>query len=74
MWITFAEAMAKAQTLPAELIAKLLRVDGAQKLKVLDVAAGHGMFGITIARHNPHAEIVALDWKNVLEVARKHAE
>ncbi len=74
IWIAFAEAMAKLQTLPAELITKLLHVEGAQKLKVLDVAAGHGVFGITIAKHNPHAEIVALDWKNVLEIARKHAE
>lgn len=74
IWISFAEAMAKLQTLPAEGIARLLHVEGAQKLKVLDIAAGHGVFGITIARHNPHAEIVALDWKNVLQVARKHAE
>jgi ubiquinone/menaquinone biosynthesis C-methylase UbiE len=73
IWISFAEAMAKLQTLPAELIAKLLHVEGAPKLKVLDIAAGHGIFGITIAKHNTHAEIVALDWNNVLEVARKHA-
>ncbi len=74
IWISFAESMAKLQTMTAELTAKLLHVEGAPKLKVLDIAAGHGVFGITIARHNPHAEIVALDWKNVLEVARKHAE
>ena len=74
IWITFAESMAKLQTMTAELTAKLLHVEGAQKMKVLDIAAGHGMFGIAIAKHNPHAEIVALDWKNVLEVAHKHAE
>ena len=74
IWISFAESMAKLQTMTAELTAKLLHVEGAPKLKVLDIAAGHGMFGIAIAKHNPHAEIVALDWKNVLEVARKHAE
>jgi ubiquinone/menaquinone biosynthesis C-methylase UbiE len=73
MWIAFAEAMYKLQTMPAELIAKFLHVETAQQLKVLDIAAGHGAFGIAIARHNPHAEVVALDWKNVLEVARKHA-
>lgn len=74
IWISFAESMARLQTMTAELTAKLLHVEGAQKLKVLDIAAGHGMFGITIAKHNPHAEIVALDWKNVLEVAHEHAE
>src|SRR2546422_1648107 len=33
-------------------------------------AAGHGLFGITLARHNPNAEVVAVDWPKVLEVAR----
>ncbi len=42
-------------------------------LKVLDIAAGHGMFGITIAQRNPEAEIVALDWAAVLEVANENA-
>jgi 2-polyprenyl-3-methyl-5-hydroxy-6-metoxy-1,4-benzoquinol methylase len=74
IWVSFANAMGKMQTLTAELLAKLLHVEGAQNVKVLDIAAGHGIFGITLARHNPHAEIVALDWKNVLEVARKNAE
>lgn len=74
IWISFAESMAKLQAMTGEALAKFLHVEGAQKLKVLDIAAGHGMFGIGIARHNPHAEVVALDWKNVLQVARKHAE
>jgi 2-polyprenyl-3-methyl-5-hydroxy-6-metoxy-1,4-benzoquinol methylase len=42
-------------------------------LKVLDIAAGHGLFGITIAQRNPEAEIVALDWAAVLEVAKENA-
>ena len=40
---------------------------------MLDIAAGHGLFGINIARHNPQAEIVALDWPQVLEVAKENA-
>ena len=74
MWVTFAEAMGKLQAMTSELLAKVLHVEGAQHLKVLDIAAGHGMFGIALARHNPHAEIVAVDWNNVLEVAKKNAE
>jgi ubiquinone/menaquinone biosynthesis C-methylase UbiE len=31
------------------------------------------MFGIAIAMRNPAAEIVAVDWKNVLEVAQENA-
>jgi ubiquinone/menaquinone biosynthesis C-methylase UbiE len=43
-------------------------------MKVLDIAAGHGAFGITIAQRNPRAEIVALDWKPVLAVAQENAK
>ena len=41
---------------------------------MLDIAAGHGMFGITIARRNPAAQIVALDWPAVLGVAQENAK
>ncbi|MBV9453867.1 MAG: methyltransferase domain-containing protein [Rubrobacter sp.] len=74
MWVEFARAMAPLMTLPAELIAKLVGADSGQKWKVLDIAAGHGLFGITLAKHNPNAEIVALDWPNVLEVAKENAQ
>jgi 2-polyprenyl-3-methyl-5-hydroxy-6-metoxy-1,4-benzoquinol methylase len=43
-------------------------------LKVLDIAAGHGLFGIAVLRANPKAEVTAVDWKNVLEVARENAK
>ena len=43
-------------------------------MKVLDIAAGHGMFGLSIARMNPNAQIVALDWPNVLAVAEENAK
>ncbi len=42
--------------------------------KVLDIAAGHGMFGICIAQFNQQASIVAVDWENVLQVAKANAE
>jgi 2-polyprenyl-3-methyl-5-hydroxy-6-metoxy-1,4-benzoquinol methylase len=42
-------------------------------IRVLDIAAGHGLFGIEIARQNPEAQIVALDWARVLEVAMANA-
>ncbi|HVS57469.1 MAG TPA: methyltransferase, partial [Casimicrobiaceae bacterium] len=41
--------------------------------KVLDVAAGHGVFGIAIGKAVPGARIVALDWRPVLEVALENA-
>ena len=42
--------------------------------KVLDVAAGHGLFGIHVAKKSPSAEIHAVDWPAVLEVAKENAE
>jgi ubiquinone/menaquinone biosynthesis C-methylase UbiE len=73
-WIDFAESMAIMQTPNAHTIAKLLHADDGKPLKVLDVAAGHGIFGITIAAKNHSAEIHALDWAPVLEVAQKNAD
>ena len=42
--------------------------------KVLDIAAGHGIFGIEIDRRFPKTNIVAVDWPNVLEVAKEQAQ
>jgi ubiquinone/menaquinone biosynthesis C-methylase UbiE len=73
VWVKFARAMAPMMAMPAQLMAKLVTTEGERRLKVLDIAAGHGLFGIAIAQHNPQAEIVALDWKSVLEVAKENA-
>jgi ubiquinone/menaquinone biosynthesis C-methylase UbiE len=71
LWIEFARSMAPLMMMPAEAIAKM--VAGSGPCRVLDIAAGHGLFGIAIARHNPQAEVVALDWSGVLEVAKENA-
>jgi ubiquinone/menaquinone biosynthesis C-methylase UbiE len=73
IWVEFARSMAPMMMMPAEAISKLVEADKGGKCRVLDIAAGHGLFGINIARHNPQAEIVALDWANVLEVAKENA-
>ena len=72
-WVGFARSMAPMMIPAAEAIAGILKADAGEKWKVLDIAAGHGMFGITLAKHNPNAEIVALDWPRVLEVAAENA-
>jgi 2-polyprenyl-3-methyl-5-hydroxy-6-metoxy-1,4-benzoquinol methylase len=70
-WVDFARSMAPMMAPAAEAIAK--HMDAAPPAKVLDIAAGHGLFGIAIARHNPDAQIFALDWAAVLEVAKENA-
>jgi 2-polyprenyl-3-methyl-5-hydroxy-6-metoxy-1,4-benzoquinol methylase len=73
IWVKFAKAMAPMMTMSAKAMAQLAGSADGSKLKVLDIAAGHGMFGITIAQQNPDAEIVALDWPSVLQVAKENA-
>jgi ubiquinone/menaquinone biosynthesis C-methylase UbiE len=73
-WVAFARSMAPLTVPSSEFIAGLLRTDEGKPCKVLDIAAGHGMYGITVARKNPKAEIVALDWPNVLTVAQENAK
>jgi len=58
--------------MPSEIIASELAQAGEVR-KVLDIAAGHGIFGIAIARKNPQAQIYAVDWPKVLDVARENA-
>lgn len=73
IWVQFARAMAPTMAPQANAIADALAVDGAGPLRVLDIAAGHGMFGAVIAKRNPGAEVVAVDWAPVLEVAVENA-
>jgi hypothetical protein len=42
-------------------------------MRVLDIAARHGLFGIEVARQNRQATVVALDWPAVLDVAQENA-
>jgi cyclopropane fatty-acyl-phospholipid synthase-like methyltransferase len=73
VWKDFARSMVPLMIPPAEGIADLVKASQGAPMKVLDLAAGHGIFGITIARHNPNAQIHAVDWAPVLEIAREHA-
>jgi SAM-dependent methyltransferase len=73
VWVEFARAMAPFARVTGKLLANLLAAPTGAPWKVLDVAAGHGMFGITLLEENPRAEVVALDWSNVLAVARENA-
>ena len=73
VWVKFARAMGPLMALPAQLMAKLVDPTADRKLKILDIAAGHGLFGLAFATQNPQAEITALDWKAVLEVAKENA-
>jgi len=73
-WVEFARSMGGLALPGAEFIAALIGASEGKPCKVLDIAAGHGMYGITIARRNPAAQIVALDWPAVVSVAQENAK
>jgi 2-polyprenyl-3-methyl-5-hydroxy-6-metoxy-1,4-benzoquinol methylase len=72
IWVEFAEAMAPMQFMASQEIAGIVAGEG--EMTVLDMAAGHGLFGIAIAQRNPKARVTALDWANVLAVANENAK
>jgi len=74
MWIKFAHSMAPMTGISAAFISDLVHAPAGEPCKVLDIAASHGMFGITIAKKHPQAQIVALDWPNVLQVTLENAK
>jgi ubiquinone/menaquinone biosynthesis C-methylase UbiE len=74
MWVQFAEAMAPLMATVAGPFAEICLQGKTGPMKVLDIAAGHGLFGINAAKRNPEARITALDWRMVLEVAQRNAK
>jgi len=74
MWVVFAESMAPMMAPVAGPLAELALEGKTGPVRVLDIAAGHGVFGIACARQNPQAQITAVDWAAVLNVAEKNAQ
>ena len=72
VWVEFAKSMAPLSAMGAAAMAQIVNLPG-QPMKVLDIAAGPGAYGIEIAKLNPKAQIYGLDWKNVLELSTEHA-
>jgi hypothetical protein len=73
LWVTFAKAMVPFMAPVAEAVAAEVSRWSTAPRRALDVAAGHGMFGIAVGRAIPNADITATDWKGVLEVASENA-
>jgi ubiquinone/menaquinone biosynthesis C-methylase UbiE len=74
VWVKFARAMMPLMVPAAQAMARLIPIDPNRKVKLLDIAAGHGIFGISFAQAHPNLEVTALDWAPVLEVARENAQ
>ena len=73
VWVKFAHAMAPFAAPMADLVAAELAKWPVPPRTVLDIAAGHGLYGVAAAKAVPGASVTAVDWPNVLEVARETA-
>ncbi len=74
LWVEFAEKMAPMMGPMAPPLGAVVLNGHNGPMRVLDIAAGHGLFGIEIAKQNPQARVTGLDWAPVLRVALKNAE
>jgi len=73
VWVDFAHSMAPMMAPMAAPLGSIALDGMTGDLQVLDIAAGHGLFGIEVAKQAPHARVVAQDWSPVLEVAKANA-
>ena len=74
MWVNFARNMAPLMFPGAQMVAENVGFDTDRELKVLDIAAGHGIYGIMVAKKYPNAQVYGADWNKVLAVAKENAE
>ena len=73
IWVQFAETMAPMMAPMAAPLGAVVLEGNTGPMRVLDIAAGHGLFGIEIAKQNPGAHVTGLDWAPVLRVALENA-
>lgn len=72
-WVEFAHSMAPMMAPMAGPLGAIVLEGCPGPVSVLDIAAGHGLFGIEVAKQNKDARVVAVDWAAVLEVASANA-
>ena len=73
VWVDFAQSMAPMMAPLAGPLGAVVLQGRTDPMHVLDIAAGHGLFGIEIAKQNPNARVTGLDWLPVLRVALDNA-
>jgi ubiquinone/menaquinone biosynthesis C-methylase UbiE len=71
-WVKFARSMSAMAVPMAGVLAQMM-APSSGPIKVLDIAAGHGMYGVTVARNLANVHVTAVDWPAVLEVAKENA-
>ncbi len=73
VWVQFAETMGPMMAPMVGPLGAVVLEGSTDPMHVLDIAAGHGLFGIEVAKQNPQARVTGLDWAPVLRVALENA-
>jgi 2-polyprenyl-3-methyl-5-hydroxy-6-metoxy-1,4-benzoquinol methylase len=73
IWVEFAQSMAPMMAPMAGPLGSIVLEGRIGAMRVLDIACGHGLFGIEVAKQNPRAHVTGLDWAPVLRVALENA-
>ncbi len=75
-WETFARSTIGMSMPSAMAVSALLKpwLATRKDATVLDIAAGSGTYGYTIAKDSPNAQVTLLDWPNVLAEAKQNAK
>ena len=74
VWVRFAKAAVPFAAAAAKRVAAHVANLADPPYTVLDIAAGHGLYGIEVAKILPEALVTAVDWAPVLTVTRANAE
>jgi 2-polyprenyl-3-methyl-5-hydroxy-6-metoxy-1,4-benzoquinol methylase len=73
IWVEFAQSMAPMMAPMAGPLGNIVLQGRTGPMRVLDIACGHGLFGIELAKQNSQAHVTGLDWAPVLHVALENA-
>jgi 2-polyprenyl-3-methyl-5-hydroxy-6-metoxy-1,4-benzoquinol methylase len=74
IWLRYAKAATPIARVTAKRAAAQLANRPRPIAAVLDVAAGHGFYGIELAKTYPDAVVTAVDWPSVLDLASANAK
>ena len=74
VWVRYARAMVPFAAANAKRVAAHVAAFPDPPYTVLDIAAGHGLYGIEVAKTVPEALVTAVDWMPVLNIAKVNAE
>ncbi len=74
-FVDFVSDLFNMSYVATQVLAGYLKLDAlTEEYRVLDIAAGSGVWGIGLAQRSPKIHVTAVDWPGVIPITKKHAE